>query len=66
MAVIPLNALDRQGVVHVVHTYPDNIKMGFTVCRYQFTFPMYSEYWAINRWTGTHDHVTCLTCLVST
>jgi len=60
----PLNTHDVAGVTHAVEQKPNDEYRGRTYCGISFSWPIYG---ALNgtRWTGTHDPVTCLTCLVA-
>jgi len=57
-----LNTYDRAGVVHSVKDKPNNERLGRTHCELTFSWPIYGALSA-TRWTGTHDHVTCLSCI---
>lgn len=59
-----LNTRDRQGLVHAVRERPDDLKMGSTMCRLFFTWPIYtSGFDRAAKWEGTEAMVTCLSCI---
>ncbi len=61
-APVPLNTYDRDGVVHSVKIKPTNTYKGTAGCGLAFSWSQYGA-WTSTRWTGTHDQITCLSCI---
>lgn len=57
-----LNTYDLEGVVHGIKIRPSDTYRGTTDCGLSFTLPIYGALTG-KRWTGTHDHITCISCI---
>jgi hypothetical protein len=61
----PLNTRDVAGVIHSVEQQPTNEYRGRPHCGISFSWPIHGALLG-TRWTGAHEPITCLTCLVAT